>query len=1017
MGVYFPSDFKTHTYRQYSEYTGNHTGKGYSSDTMGDGPKTNPLQRARNAAQLAQQQADIETETLGKAIADETLLSPENEWRTMTPHIEPIIDHTPMQSKKLYRLAEGRWRPPPPNTHRTEYPHTFGVHSLSARRNNRPVRPPNVSDWTPIFEEMLTQVHGHGELHMGQLSTTRRLTELFPGHTVPQEYVRAFIARCLICQKFRSAHDLLRHPPVVKTLKTDGPRRILGIDLFAMTPHDIHGHIGLQVLVDHFTKYILIYPIKDKSEESAADAIIYHRGLFGHTQTIVCDQGSDYCSKLVAALTRKLGTNIKFAIVDRHESNGVEPTNREIKRHLQTIIADLRFEGRWGEPQVISLIQHHLNNFPSSESGTTAFQMTFGNTEGPRADNLDSFATWHNDHEYIKSLDADLKAIHRASLVYQNQLVIDRTHNNPVQTFWQPGDLVFVDNLNPTNKSQARRLGPYRVLEQHTNNVHIEAMEGSTRFEDIHADRVSLFEGTEEQARQLAKLDLNQHDLIDIVAYRGNPYVRSTMEFELHFADDTYFWKTMVKDVVETQAFHDYCIIRPELRQLLMTVKECRIIQTNRRKSPIAARYKPGQVILVDVRCRAIFSIEWFNSHKNSFNPRHTYLIPFVLRALTGANNNRLRISQQSKGPHDIELYTVDGEFMESYAYDPVPENNEHGLPYPYGVYDEDTLPQMRFNAATTLAQLQEFGNPVHINTVHVLEFAQRQQYAAIDQTSYLSSAFDSPPYESPTFWLDSTHYHNRPANSFKLCIIEFRNGAEHSLAQGLTQLLTEIEHEVLVMLETNLATKAVRRFVEQFAQLTNYDDIGYCSTSANVLIACKQTKDQQVPDFAEDLVFISGLRGREAHDTNESSALTASFASVPINILAVSSKTIPAQVMEHADSLRSGGISRNRHTILITPCIQKEVQYKDQEDPYLSLKEHDFHDDYSIWLTKHLSCFSLSEPSRLKPPASALPIQSRFYAIDVLMHHRTVEYPQPRVKPYRPKRNPDRPPPPPPAV
>ena len=132
-------------------------------------------------------------------------------------------------------------------------------------------------------------------------------------------------------------------------------------------------------------------------------------------------------------------------------------------------------------------------------------------------------------------------------------------------------------------------------------------------------------------------------------------------------------------------------------------------------------------------------------------------------------------------------------------------------------------------------------------------------------------------------------------------------------------------------MLETNLAPKAVRRFVEQFAQLTNYDDIDYCSTSANVLIACKQTKDQQVPYFAEDLVFISGLRGREAHDSNESSALTASFASVPINILAVSSKTIPAQVMEHADSLRSGGISRNRHTILITPCIQKEVQYKNQ--------------------------------------------------------------------------------------
>ena len=79
-------------------------------------------------------------------------------------------------------------------------------------------------------------------------------------------------------------------------------------------------------------------------------------------------------------------------------------------------------------------------------------------------------------------------------------------------------------------------------------------MEGTCRFEDVHVDRVSLFEGTEEQARQIAKLDLEQHELQDIVAYRGNPYIRSTMEFELHFQDGTYFWKTMVKDVTETTA-------------------------------------------------------------------------------------------------------------------------------------------------------------------------------------------------------------------------------------------------------------------------------------------------------------------------------------------------------------------------------------------------------------------------------------------------------------------------------
>lgn len=633
-----------------TSYTGeNPTSVSYGKEfpcTEGDGPKSC---FEMEYEQLEQEGRAQFTEIRNKRLAEEAAYKSDDELNISQQTEAPIGESV----RKVVKRDGEIWETHPENTYRSYYPNTF-----AARRNDRPVRLPTVSTYIPQYEDMLTQVHGQEAMHMGQQSTSRQLSKHFPGHTISQEYIRAFIGRCTVCQKFRSGHDMQRHAPVVKTLKTDGPRKVVGIDFFSFTPTDKDGTTGLQVIQNHFTKYVLIYPCKDNTKETAADALMVYVGLFGHVDQICADQGSDYTSDLFETLAKRLGINVKFAIVDRHESNGVEPVNREIKRHLQTIIADKRFERRWGQPSVISLIQHHLNNFPSSESGSTAFDMTFGSREGTKADVLDTFAAQQDDPEYIVQLDGDLRAINSASLAFQEALRIERTRNNPTQTFWQPGDLVFVDNLNPINKSQARRLGPYRVLSQNTNNVHIEAMEGTCRFEDVHVDRVSLFEGTEEQARQIAKLDLEQHELQDIVAYRGNPYIRSTMEFELHFQDGTYFWKTMVKDVTETTAFQEFCKIRPELRQLLVSAKDAKKIQTKRRQSTIPERYEVGKEILVDVRCRHIFSLEWFNSNAHQLDPRVTIMVPFKIVKRLGNNNNRIRICPSGRvGEQDLEIF------------------------------------------------------------------------------------------------------------------------------------------------------------------------------------------------------------------------------------------------------------------------------------------------------------------------------------------------------------------------
>jgi hypothetical protein len=196
------------------------------------------------------------------------------------------------------------------------------------------------------------------------------------------------------------------------------------------------------------------------------------------------------------------------------------------------------------------------------------------------------------------------------------------------------------------------------------------------------------------------------------------------MEFELHFHDGTYFWKTMVKDVTETSAFQHFCKVRPELRQLLVTAKEAKKIQTSRRRSTIPIEYEVGNEIWVDVRCRHIFGLEWFTENAHQLNPRVTIMVPFKIVKRLGTNHNRIRICPRGQADErDLEIFEVDGEFMESYAYAPIAGNSKHDIPVPYAILrDRNMKPPFRFQVSNT--PIDGDGNlvtPAHFDTVDTL--------------------------------------------------------------------------------------------------------------------------------------------------------------------------------------------------------------------------------------------------------------------------------------------------------
>lgn len=178
----------------------------------------------------------------------------------------------------------------------------------------------------------------------------------------------------------------------------------------------------------------------------------------------------------------------------------------------------------------------------------------------------------------MKLLDENLRALWEASRKFQLQLVAERGGNTDpaLQNQYQPGDLVHFQravNAPLPSKLTLHFAGPYEVISQHKNDVQCRHLCVKT-VHTFHVERLKMFFGPREEAERVALLDHDQYQVETILYYRGNPAIRTTMEFYIRFGDGDERWVTWSKDLFDSVPYEDFCRARPPLFPLLFTVKE-----------------------------------------------------------------------------------------------------------------------------------------------------------------------------------------------------------------------------------------------------------------------------------------------------------------------------------------------------------------------------------------------------------------------------------------------------------
>ena len=415
--------------------------------------------------------------------------------------------------------------------------------------------------------------------------------------------------------------------PIRKHLKVDHPRKRLGYDTLSVATEE-SGYNYLDVFVDLFNHHVQLYPRKVHTAETLADNLFHYYMTFGVYDQIITDPGSDILSQVVTQLNQWMGVEQLISLVGRHESNGVEGTNKQILRHIRTLVADERCIKKWGRPSIYKAVEHYVNSFDNSEAGITPLLARFGSDTIPYFDIYKDIKPQEFTHAYIKELDEDLRTIAKKSLNYQNDLIAKRLKDVKPddQNIYHPGDLILRKTPKPIHYDKANLpwSGPYRVVHHTGNNVQCKHIVDGV-VETFFVGEVKMFVGTAQEEFKTAMLDRDQHLVLTIHSYRGDPDTRTTTEFYVEWVDGTKMWIPWCQDITSTAAYDTFCTQRRELQYLLVPID---VIAPSRKQinNLHIQIIQPGDTIYVNLR---LYGHQWYETLKLPDWEYKQYMLPF----------------------------------------------------------------------------------------------------------------------------------------------------------------------------------------------------------------------------------------------------------------------------------------------------------------------------------------------------------------------------------------------------
>ena len=210
--------------------------------------------------------------------------------------------------------------------------------------------------------ELAITIHFHFS-HIGRDKLISLIKDLF-WHPSLTKIIHDLCSSCHVCQTMKSFVPHVQ-PPTLK-IKTSYPFELVAIDLMSMQ-RSSGGYVACLMVVDHFSKFVAVVPIKDKTSKTVVNMLTKQILPFlpSVPKSILSDNGPEFTSKLFTEFMEEWNIEHRLTTPYHPQSNGaVERVNRTIQNLLKVLLQE---RSEWVDhlPHAVS----SYNNSPHSELG------------------------------------------------------------------------------------------------------------------------------------------------------------------------------------------------------------------------------------------------------------------------------------------------------------------------------------------------------------------------------------------------------------------------------------------------------------------------------------------------------------------------------------------------------------------------------------------------------------------------------------------------------------------------
>ena len=338
----------------------------------------------------------------------------------------------------------------------------------------------------------------HAQHHLGQAATLRSLRKNFFWLRMPRE-VKTFCRGCLVCQ--RGKHKTkAREPVCVMNIGEGIPGEAVAMDIGTLpwTDDECLGYRYFLLMVDLFTRYVEILPLKDQEAGTLLDAFEQGWVYRGHgmPKFLLTDRGANIDGQTFRDFCQKAGIDKKRTTAYHPQCDGMAERNIGlVKQVIRCLQMDRQLpKGSW--PKLLSEVSFHINGMVNNTSRFSPHMLHFGHEP------LSPIDSWcqhlgegkKNSHgEYLQALkrkQEELKEL-AAENIKKNLSSARRRHNKGrVEADIRAGDEVMLRRNAVGDSLTEKYHGPFRVLERRGPDVKVRL---DRRDNWVHMDNVKKY--------------------------------------------------------------------------------------------------------------------------------------------------------------------------------------------------------------------------------------------------------------------------------------------------------------------------------------------------------------------------------------------------------------------------------------------------------------------------------------------------------------------------------------------